>query len=116
MTSTLISQAQEALGVVPVFELVGGDDPGAERAGEVLALAWAQTDLHFAPLQVAGGPVVENGVAKDVPVGFLGGEVAALAARHAPDDGGDLGFEVQQAAPGRNGDLFTGGRGWCAGW
>ena len=56
-----------------IFKFVGGDQPGAEGVGEVLALcrAHAQFRLEVAP-GVSGAPVVHDHVARDVAVGVFG--------------------------------------------
>ena len=75
-------------------QLVGGDDPRADRGGEVLALGGAETDLHLALLDVAGGPVVDDRVAEDRRLGLID---RGRAQRRADDDA-DLHLEVQRPA------------------
>ncbi len=96
-------QTQESVAVAVGLQLVRGDEVGAEGGGGVLALAGAETDLHLAGLEVAGGPVVVDGVADDVVAGLLGGEVTALAA----DDGRYFEFEVQCLAAGWHRDVVV---------
>lgn len=97
-------QPQEAFAVAVALQFVAGHQVGAEGGGGVLSLAGAEADLHFGGLQVAGGPVVEDGVADDVVAGLLGREVAALAA----DDGGDLQLEVQDPGAGWHRNVVMG--------
>ena len=47
-------EGEEPVGVTVRLELVGGDQPGPERGGEVLALGRAEPHLHLAHLQVPG--------------------------------------------------------------
>ena len=91
LTSAVRPSRRKPSGVAVLLQLVGGDEVRTEGGGGVLALAGAEADLHLGGLEVAGRPVVEDGVADDVVAGLLGGEVAALAA----DDGGDFEFEVE---------------------
>ena len=75
-------EVEEAVGVVAVLDLVGGDDPRADRGGEVLALRGPEPDLHLARLEVARRPVVDDRVAEDrVPGLGLGRGRRAAAAR-----------------------------------
>src|SRR5215469_4194838 len=59
-------EREEAVGVPVAFEFVRGDQPGAKRSGEVLALGRPEMDAHLAALQVPGRPVVQHGVAENV--------------------------------------------------
>src|SRR5579864_372702 len=64
--------------IVRVGNLVGGYDPGAQRAEGVDSLAEAEyAGLHLAALNVAGGDVVENDVAADGMICFLWVKVLA---------------------------------------
>ena len=77
---------------VRVADLVGGDDPRADRAERVDALGQAEhARLHLLALDVARGDVVEDDVAGDVVLGLLGREeLAGLA-----DDDGELELVVE---------------------
>src|SRR5579863_3416924 len=81
----IIALAGPAAGAVG-GQLVGRDQPGAERGGEVLALTGSQVELHVLALEVARAPVVHDGVARDVAAGLLYRDVFAVA----PDYAGDL--------------------------
>ena len=78
--------------VVGVRDLVLGDDPGADRAERVDGLAEREhPGLHLPALDVAGGDVVEDRVARDVIRGLVGAEeLAGLA-----DDDGQLELVVE---------------------
>ena len=58
-------EVEEPVCVAAGVELVGGDDPRADRRGEVLALRRAELELHLPALHVAGRPVVHHAVAAD---------------------------------------------------
>ena len=68
--------------VVRIRDLVRRDDPRPERAEGVDRLAEAEdARAHLAPLDVAGGDVVEDHVAADVVGGLLGREPLARLRR-----------------------------------
>ncbi|BCZ23006.1 hypothetical protein MTY59_28610 [Mycobacterium senriense] len=84
-------------GVAVRLEFVGGHQVRTKRDTAVLALALSDTQLAFHLLQVARGPVVEDGVADDRLFGLLDGEILAAG----PDHRGDLQFEVLPSTSGR---------------
>ena len=82
----------------------GGDDARAQRRGKVLALGGPEAHLHLLALDIARGPVVEDGVAEDMLRGIFGPDVAAGLA----DDDRDLQLVVQFPGVGRIGNLVIG--------
>lgn len=52
-----------------IAELVQGDQPRAERGGEVLSLGRAEADFRLTALHVPRGPVIHDGHPDDLPVG-----------------------------------------------
>ncbi len=103
LTLTRHLEVEEPVLVAVHVELVGGDHPGADRGGEVLALGRAELELHLAALDVAGGPVVHHAVAADHLPRPLGGQVAAVAA----DDRRDLELEVEPLGVRRHRDVVV---------
>ena len=77
-----------------VGELVRGDEPGAERRREVLALRRTEPDRHFPRLDVTGAPVVHQ---------HEPGEGLVRS-----DHGRDLKLEVEALAAGRPADRLAG--------
>src|SRR3954454_10690986 len=59
-----------------IRQLVGCHDPRSDRAREVLALGRPEPNGRLLALEVAGRPVVEDGVATDRLLGAVGGQVA----------------------------------------
>src|SRR5271166_7212114 len=70
-----------------ISEFVRRDDPGPERvrAVKALALGGAKASLHFDPLAIARGKVVEDRVAEYMRARLFGRNVRAGAARHDAD-------------------------------
>ena len=70
-----------------IAEFVGRDDPGSQHvaAVETLALGGAEPALHFHPLPVARGKIVEDRIAEDMRGGLAGGNVRAGSSRHDSD-------------------------------
>ena len=94
-------EREEAVSVPIGLQLVGGDQPRAERGGGVLSLGRAEVHLHLAALQVAGRPVVEDGVPEDLHL--LRRRRLGVPADHA----GDLELEVEQLRSGRDRDVVV---------
>src|SRR3954454_4983228 len=75
--------AQLHLQVVRIWDLVGCDDPGPQRAEGVDRLAEAEdAGAHLAALDVARGDVVEDDVPADVVLGLLGREPLPRFSQH----------------------------------
>ena len=94
LTYAVQSRSRKPSASWKALELVGGDDPRADRGGEVLALGGAEADLHLAGLEVAGRPVVDDRVAEDRLARLGLGERRAAAA----EDDADLHLEVEGVA------------------
>src|SRR5271165_4067018 len=70
-----------------ISEFIRRDDPWADRIGavEALALGGAEAALHFDPLAIAGGKVVEDRIAENVRAGLVCPYVRTGAAGHDAD-------------------------------
>ena len=70
-----------------ISEFVGRDDPGSQDipAVEALALRRAEPALHFHPLLVARGKIVEDRIAEDMRGCLVGGNVRPGPPGHDPD-------------------------------
>ena len=70
-----------------IAEFVGRDDPGSQdiAAVEALALGRAEPALHFHPLPVARGKIVEDRIAEDMRGRLVGGNVRPGPPGHDPD-------------------------------
>ena len=91
------------------LELVGGHQVGAQRDPAVFALALPDPQLAFHLLQIACGPVVEDGVPDDRPFGLFDGEVLPAGSDHR----GDLQFEVLPRASGCRRGVVVGAQNCC---
>src|SRR5579884_2059068 len=99
----VVAFARAAARAIP-RQFIGRDQPGAERGSEIFAFAGAEIELHVATLEVARAPVVHDGIARDILVGLFHRNVFALA----PDDAGDLQFDIQFLAALRVGNGLIG--------
>lgn len=76
------------------LERFGHDDPGGDGRREGFAVEGAEGD-HLEPLDVAGRPVVQEDVAKDVRARGLGRQVGSILGRAGDESALDANAELE---------------------